>query len=200
LRTDPRHVVRVILAAGAFGALLSACDQPMNTQPKVLPLRESTFFGDGRASRDLVANTIARGKLRDNDALFTGKVNDEEVTTFPLPVSRELIARGQERFNIFCAPCHARTGDGNGMIVQRGYAQPPSLHEDRLATATLGHFYDVITNGFGRMPDYSTQVPVHDRWAIIAYVRALQLSRRATLEDVPEAERAGLAAAGGLAQ
>lgn len=197
--TKPRKLA-LLLIAGGIG--LCACDQPMNYQPKLKPLQESDMFADRRGSRNLVENTVARGHLRDNPALFTGKVDGAEVTTFPMTLTREFVKHGQNRFNIYCAPCHGRTGEGDGMIVQRGYAKPPSFHEDRLVTSTIGHFYDVISNGFGRMPDYSTQVPVRDRWAIIAYVRALQLSRRASMDDVPEAERARLAtaAAGGAQQ
>src|SRR5688572_25989742 len=167
----------------------------MHDAPSYDPLQESTFFADGRASRVLVANTVARGQLREDEHLFTGKINGQLATEFPMPVTAEVMARGQERFNAFCSPCHGRTGEGNGMIVQRGFRQPPSYHEDRLVEAPAGHFFDVMTNGFGAMQDYAAQVPVADRWAIAAYIRALQLSRRATMADVPADRRAELDAA-----
>jgi len=164
----------------------------MHDAPRYEPLEASTFFSDGRASRALVANTVPRGHLREDEHLFTGKVGGQLVTEFPMPVTAEVMARGQERFNVFCAPCHSRKGDGTGMIVQRGFRQPPSYHEDRLVNAPVGYFFDVMTNGFGAMQDYSAQVPVADRWAIAAYIRALQLSRRGTVNDVPAERRAEL--------
>jgi mono/diheme cytochrome c family protein len=170
----------------------------MHDAPSYDPLQESTFFVDGRASRTLVANTVPRGLLREDEHLYTGKVNGQLATEFPMPVTSDVMARGQERFNVFCSPCHGRTGEGNGMIVQRGFRQPPSFHEDRLLTAPAGYFFDVMTNGFGAMQDYSAQVPVADRWAIAAYVRALQLSRRATMDDVPADRRGELDGAGNV--
>jgi mono/diheme cytochrome c family protein len=133
----------------------------------------------------LVANTVARGQLREDEHLFTGKVGGQLATEFPTPVTAETMARGQERFDVFCSPCHGRTGDGNGMIVQRGFRRPPSYYEERLRNAPVGYLFEVMTNGFGAMQDYSAQVPVADRWAIAAYVRALQLSRSGTLNEVP---------------
>ncbi len=130
---------------------------------------------------------MARGELHDDPHLYTGRVNGALVTTFPFPVSREVLERGRDRYNIFCAPCHDRVGNGNGMIVRRGFRAPPSFHIDRLRQAPVGHYFDVITNGFGAMPDYAAQIPAHDRWAVIAYIRALQLSQRATPADVPPA-------------
>jgi mono/diheme cytochrome c family protein len=167
----------------------------MHDAPSYDPLQESTFFADGRASRALVANTVARGQLREDEHLYTGRINGELAAEFPMAVTAEVMARGQERFNVFCAPCHGRTGEGNGMIVQRGFRQPPSYHEDRLVEAPAGHFFDVMTNGFGAMQDYSAQVPVTDRWAIAAYIRALQFSRRAGAADVPADRRAEMDAA-----
>ena len=164
----------------------------MHDQPKYIPLRESTFFADQRSARPLVAGTIARGQLRDDPLLFTGKVNGADATVFPFPIDDNVMARGQERFNIYCSPCHGRTGQGDGMIVRRGYRKPPTYHQDRLREAPVGHFFDVITNGFGAMPDYAAQVAVRDRWAIAAYIRALQLSEHATMNDVPAAERGNL--------
>src|SRR5678809_1626858 len=126
------------------------------------------------------------------DSLYTGKIGGQLATEFPMPVTAEMMARGQERFNVFCSPCHGRTGDGTGLIVQRGFRQPPSYYEDRLVNAPVGYLFDVMTNGFGAMQDYSAQVPVADRWAIAAYIRALQLSQRATVDDVPANRRAEL--------
>jgi len=167
----------------------SACRQDMHDQPKYVPLRGSTFFTDARSARPLVEGTVARGQLHDDELMYTGKVNGQDATMFPARVDAATMARGRERFEIYCAPCHGRTGQGNGMIVLRGYRRPPSFHEERLRTAPVGHFFDVITNGFGAMPDYAAQVRVEDRWAIIAYLRALQLSEHATLADVPPAQR-----------
>ncbi len=168
---------------------LAGCRQDMHNQPKYIPLRESDFFADRRSGRPFVDGTVARGVVEDNDLLNTGKVNGELATVFPFPITADVMQRGQERFNIFCSPCHARTGDGDGMVVRRGFRAPPSLHVDRLRQAPPGHFFDVITNGFGAMPDYKQQVPVRDRWAIVAYIRALQASTAAGLADVPEQHR-----------
>ena len=173
----------------AVSCLVSACRQDMHDAPRYEPLEASTFFTDGRASRLLVANTVARGQLRDDEHLYTGKVGGQLATEFPMPVTAAVMARGRERFNVFCSPCHGRTGDGTGMIVQRGFRQPPSYYEDRLVNAPVGYLFDVMTNGFGAMQDYASQVPVTDRWAIAAYVRALQFSRRGTLDGVPTDRR-----------
>jgi len=175
---------------------LAGCRQDMHDAPRYEPLEESVFFGDGGASRMLVANTVPRGFLREDELLYTGKVGGEIADMFPMPVTAEVMARGQERFNVFCSPCHGRTGEGNGMIVQRGFRAPPSYHEERLREAPAGYFFDVMTNGFGAMQDYAAQVPVADRWAIAAYIRALQLSQGASLDDVPADRRADLDAAG----
>jgi len=164
----------------------------MHDQPKFIPLRQTDFFGDARSARPLVSGTVARGQLRENTVLYTGKSNGADVTEFPFPITAQVMVRGQERFNIYCSPCHGRTGQGNGMIVQRGYRPPPTYHQDRLRDAPVGHFFDVITNGFGAMPDYAAQVKPEDRWAIIAYIRALQLSEHATIADVPETQRGAL--------
>jgi mono/diheme cytochrome c family protein len=173
-----------------FMALVgSACRQDMHDQPKYIPLRESSFFNDDRSARPLVEGTVARGQLHDDELLYTGKARGEDATVFPFAITADVMARGQERFNIYCSPCHGRTGQGDGMVVRRGYRRPPSLHVDRLRTAPAGHFFDVITNGFGAMPDYASQIRAEDRWAIIAYMRALQLSEHATPGDVPAGER-----------
>jgi mono/diheme cytochrome c family protein len=170
-------------------SFFAACRQDMHDQPKYIPLRESSFFGDVRSARPLVEGTVARGHLRDDTLLYTGKVGKADATVFPFAVDARVMARGQERFNIYCSPCHGRTGQGDGMVVRRGYRRPPSYHQDRLREAPVGHFFDVITNGFGAMPDYATQIKPEDRWAIVAYVRALQLSEHAPLSDIPASER-----------
>jgi mono/diheme cytochrome c family protein len=181
--------VAVIVMTVAF----AGCRQDMHDAPRYEPLEASTFFADGRGSRMLVANTVARGMLREDDHLYQGKIDGELTDVFPMPVTSDVMARGQERFNVFCSPCHGQTGEGNGMVVQRGFRAPPSYHEQRLRDAPAGYFFDVMTNGFGAMYDYSSQVSVSDRWAIAAYIRALQRSREATIDDVPAARRAELA-------
>jgi mono/diheme cytochrome c family protein len=174
------------------GCLNTACRQDMHDQPKYPPLRESTFFGDARSARPVVQGTVARGQLHDDLLLYTGKRNGVDAELFPFPVTDRVMKRGQERFNIYCSPCHGRTGEGDGMVVQRGYRRPPSYHQDRLRTAPVGHFFDVMTNGFGAMPDYAVQVTAEDRWAIAAYIRALQLASHATQADVPAENRGQL--------
>ncbi|HEY3876838.1 MAG TPA: cytochrome c [Candidatus Kapabacteria bacterium] len=194
---------------------LASCRQDMQDQPKYLPYRGSEIFPDSLSSRNLVEGTVPRGYLWLDQALYTGKSGTaghpadsakagatmgtaktsvptrpaaaagSDVNEFPFPITKEILDRGQERFNIYCSPCHGVLGDGRGMIVNRGFRPPPSYHQDRLRTAPLGHFFDVITNGFGAMPDYSMQIPPHERWAIIAYIRALQLSQNANIADVP---------------
>jgi len=167
-----------------------ACRQDMHDQPKYPPLRPSQFFGDERSERQLIEGTIPRGHLDDDQALYTGKGPDGKfLDTFPFPVTKDVILRGQERFNVYCSPCHDRLGDGNGKIVRRGYRHPPSYHIDRLRTVPNGYIFDVMTNGFGAMPDYAAQVTPRDRWAIVAYIRALQLSHNANVNDVAPADR-----------
>lgn len=161
----------------------------MHNQPKAIPLRESVFFRDGSSARPLVEGTVARGTLQDDAAFFTGKNGAVVLDALPFPLTAEVLDRGEQRFNIYCAPCHDTAGTGQGMIVHRGYRQPPSYHIDRLRTAPLGHFYDVMTNGFGAMPDYRAQISPRDRWAIAAYVRALQISQHAAAADIPQEER-----------
>jgi mono/diheme cytochrome c family protein len=181
-------VIGVLLAGG--------CRQDMHDQPKYKPLRESDFFADKRASRPLVAGTVARGSLREDALLYTGKLESGMPTAeLPMPVTSELLARGREQFQTYCTPCHGRTGAGDGMIVQRGFKRPSSFHINRLRMMPVGYLYDVITNGFGAMSDYSAQVTVKDRWAIAAYVRVLQLSQYAPVDVVPAAERATLESA-----
>jgi mono/diheme cytochrome c family protein len=164
----------------------------MDQQPKFKPLDPSPFFSDGRSARPPVADTVARGDLWLDDHLYIGKVNGKDVEVFPYPVTAEVLARGRERYDIFCSACHGRVGDGQGMIVKRGFPAPPSYHIDRLRQAPVGHYFDVITNGFGRMFPQAERVPVKDRWAIIAYIRALQLSQNATLSNLPAQDQAEL--------
>jgi mono/diheme cytochrome c family protein len=189
--SSPRAAQTLRLACVAFfaGVAAAGCRQDMQDQPKYQPLERSTFFLDGQASRTPVAGTVPRGDLREDALLYTGKVDGQDALLFPFQVDQAVMARGQERFNIYCSPCHGRTGLGDGMVVRRGYRRPPSFADDRLRQAPVGHFFDVVTNGFGAMPDYSSQIKPADRWAIVAYVRALQLSAHATLDDVPAAER-----------
>jgi mono/diheme cytochrome c family protein len=163
----------------------------MHVQPRYNPYDQTDFFGDGQSARQPVAGTFPRGELTlgPQELLYTGKVNGQPSEAFPFPVAQGIVERGRERFNVFCSPCHGFAGDGDGMIVQRGFRRPPSLHEDRLRAAPAGHYFDVITNGFGVMYPYGYRVAPRDRWAIIAYVRALQLSRQASINDIPEEER-----------
>ncbi len=167
---------------------LSGCDMlDMYDEPRFEPLEANTFFDDGASARPLVAGTVARGDLREDEALYTGKVDGKYVTELPLELDQALLARGRERFDIYCSPCHGRLGNGRGMIVERGFRQPPSfVSTDRLLNSPIGHFYDVISHGFGAMPSYASRVPPRDRWAIGAYIRALQRSQNGSIEDVPE--------------
>lgn len=180
------------LAAALFLVLAPGCRQDMHDQPKYVPLRQSSFFGDERSARPLVPGTVARGHLHDDALLYTGKINGADATVFPLVPDARVMARGQERYDIYCSPCHGRTGQGDGMVVRRGFRRPPTFHQDRLRNAPIGHLFDVITNGFGAMPDYATQIRAEDRWAIVVYMRALQLSEHATLADVAEGKRSEL--------
>jgi hypothetical protein len=151
----------------------------MHNQPRYKPFATTDFFGDGRSERPSIEDTVARGQLHLNDARYTGKVNGKDIDYFPIQITRADLTRGQERFDIYCSPCHGRLGDGRGMIVLRGFRQPPSYYEPRLVTAPVGHFFDVMTNGFGAMFSYASRVPVDDRWRIAAYIQALQLSANA---------------------
>jgi mono/diheme cytochrome c family protein len=175
-----RGAALVLLAAA-----VTACRQDMHDQPKYRPFRESDIFADKRSARPLVPGTVARGTLREDTVLYTGKVGNDFATEIPVKVTAELLARGQTQFQVFCSPCHGRTGRGDGMVVQRGFKKPSSYHVDRLRQMPIGYFYDVMTNGFGAMADYSAQVSPMDRWAIAAYVRTLQYSQYAPAADVP---------------
>lgn len=169
----------------------------MQDQPKYKYLRGSAFFEDKRSARPVVEDTVARGFLHADTRFTTGKENGQPIATLPVPLrlSRELLERGRQRYGIYCTPCHGLTGNGLGIVVQRGYRQPPSFHIDRLREAPVGYFFDVETHGFGAMMDYAAQIPPEDRWAIAAYLRALQLSQRTTLADVPASARAALESA-----
>lgn len=174
--------------------LAAGCDQRMADQPKRMPLSTSRFFADGRSSRPIVPGTVAQGQLAIDRHLTEGRVGREEADTFPFPITEEILERGRQRYDIFCSPCHDRTGSGEGRIVRRGFRHPPSYHQERLRRASVGHFFTVITHGQGAMNDYAAQIPVGDRWAIIAYIRALQESRNATAEEVPDEELQALEA------
>jgi mono/diheme cytochrome c family protein len=162
------------------------CRLDMHVQPRYNPLAKSDFFPDQRAARPPVEGTVARGDERADTYFYTGKIGNNDGDFLPFPVTHDVLQRGRERFNVYCSPCHSRVGDGNGMIPSRGFARkPPSYHIARLQKAPIGYFFDVMTNGFGIMLDYSAQISAHDRWCIAAYIRALQLSQNATAADVP---------------
>ena len=206
INTLSTRASRLVITAAATVALFSAlgCRQDMHDQPKFHRQRGTSFFADGRSVRPQVENTVARNQLREDSYFYTGFTGGKEGDGMPFPVTMDVLARGQERYNVYCTPCHSRVGNGAGMIVQRGYAKAGNFHVERLQKAPLGHFFNVITNGYGAMPDYATQVAPVDRWAIVAYIRALQLSQNATQADVPSgshveplssiAERQGLPA------
>ncbi|QMV18608.1 cytochrome c [Granulicella sp. 5B5] len=181
------RVMRSISAMGVAATMLlvAGCRQDMHNQPKFIPQRGTSFFADGRSVRPQVENTVARGQLHEDTYFYTGMVNGKEGDGLPIELTAAVLERGQERYNIYCTPCHSRVGNGNGMIVQRGYKPAGNFHTDRLRQAPLGHFFSVMTNGYGAMPDYSAQITPVDRWAIAAYIRALQLSQDAKASDVP---------------
>jgi len=192
-RIMPLAVTRTLVVCAVFAAFaLAGCRQDMHVQPKYVPEDPRNFFPDGRSERQPVAGTVARGELRTDELLYTGKVNGAVADLFPFPIAAADLSRGRERYNIYCSPCHDYTGSGNGMIVQRGFPAPPSFHIARLRQAPAGHFFDVITNGFGAMYSYASRVPPDDRWRIAAYIRALQLSQHASSADVPEPQRPAL--------
>ncbi len=175
-----RKAALLTVLAGSVCA--TACRQDMHNQPRYKPFAASTFFGDGRSERPTIEDTVARGQLHLDQARYTGKMNGKDIDYFPIQITRADVQRGQERFTIYCTPCHGRLGDGHGMIVLRGLRQPPSYHDPRLVNAPVGHFFDVMTNGYGAMYSYASRVPVDDRWRIAAYIRALQLSQNAPAE------------------
>ncbi len=204
-RTDKKRTVIFAFCLLPFAFLSSACREDMQNQPKYKPYRASAFFKDGQSGRQPVEGTVARGQLKDDALFFTGKTPQTGsgsqsqgdtasefpgfTATFPFAVTEEILQRGQERYNIYCSVCHDRTGYGEGMVVLRGYKKPPSFHIDRLRQAPVGYLYDVITNGFGAMPDYAAQIQAKDRWAIVAYLRALQLSQNTKVDALPADER-----------
>jgi hypothetical protein len=182
----------LFLTACVALVVIAGCGQNMRDQTKLEPFEANTFFPNSQSARPLVDGVVARGQLRDDELLYTGMVGGQLSDTFPFTVTMDVLERGRLRFNIYCSPCHGQVGDGNGMIVQRGFTHPPSFHDDRLRQAPAGHFFDVITNGYGAMYSYASRVAPEDRWAIIAYIRALQLSQHATLDDVPPDQRGQL--------
>ena len=179
-------------AAGLIVAVgfTTACRLDMHVQPRQNPLSYSDFYSDHRSARPPVEGTVARGQLHEDTYFYTGKIGDNPGNQMPFAVTKEVLERGRERYNIYCAPCHSRVGDGNGFVPSRGFARkPPSFHIVRLQKAPLGYFFDVMSNGFGIMPDYASQIPTQDRWDIVAYIRALQLSQSATMADVPQGQK-----------
>ncbi len=184
--------VKKLAGAMLLCVSLAACQQQMSEQPRLGPLEKSEFFDDGRASRPAVEGTVARGFLREDEHLYRGLIDDKPADSFPFAIDRQVLQRGQERYNIFCSPCHDRTGSGQGMIVRRGFRAPPSFHSERLRETPEGMFFQHISRGTGVMPDYAQQLAPEDRWAIVAYIRALQLSQNARPADLSQAERAKL--------
>ena len=183
-----------VACLGMMALLLAGCRLDMHIQPKYLPYEPTDFFSDGRSERQPVPGTVARGQLRVDELLYSGTENGVESNRFPFPITRADLERGRERYNVYCTPCHDYTGSGRGMIVQRGFPQPPSYHIQRLRDAPVGHFYAVMTNGFGAMYSYAARIEPADRWRIAAYIRVLQLSENAKVDDVPQEDRAKLAA------
>lgn len=190
-----RHNFGLLLIGGALLAT-TACRQDMHNQPRYKAFASTDFFGDGRSARPTIADTVARGQLRIDQARFTGKADGKDIDYFPIQITKADVARGQERFNIYCSPCHGRLGNGHGMVVSRGLRQPPDYLDPRLENAPVGHFFDVMTNGYGAMYSYASRVAPDDRWRIAAYIRALQLS-----QDAPPqvAAQYGMKAGGGSA-
>lgn len=180
---------KLLPAVIALVAVTGGCRIDMHIQPYYRPMAKSDFFEDGRSARMPVEGTVARGDLREDNYFYTAKIGNAIGDYMPFPVTAEVLARGRERFNITCAPCHGRVGDGLGFIPTRGFRQPPSFHIDRLRKVPIGYFFDVDTNGFGVMPDYAAQVAVRDRWCIAAYIRALQLSQNAPASAIPAGQK-----------
>jgi len=181
-----KHSSRLFaLGSAAVLLLIGGCRQDMQNQPKMIPQRGSSMFADHRSARPQVPGTVARGQLYEDQYFYTGLIDGKEQNAMPFPVTLEVLERGQERFNIYCTPCHSRVGNGDGMIVQRGYKPAGNYHDAKHLAQPLSHYFYVMTHGYGAMPNYSAQVTPIDRWAIAAYIRALQLSQNATLTDVP---------------
>jgi hypothetical protein len=189
---DPVQILAGCLLGVAALAWLPSCRRDMYDQPRIKPFGRSEFFADERAMRPTVAGTVARGRLELDELLFKGTEGGKPAERFPFPVTLSVLERGRERFDIYCAICHGHDGYGKGMVVGHGYIQPASLHAERLRTAPLGHFYAVITDGFGAMADYSDRIDPRDRWAIVAYIRALQTSQYASVDELPESLRGQL--------
>ena len=185
----------LMLFAGSMLCALTGCRQDMFDQPKSSPLGPSDFFEDGAASRPIPPHTVARNQLDADEAFNAGMIGTNLVTTFPFPVTGAVLRRGRECYEIDCVPCHGETGDGNGIVVERGFPAPPSYNIQRLRDAPAGHFFDVMTRGYGVMYSYAARVTPADRWAIAAYIRALQLSQHATPADVPTNQLAELESA-----
>jgi mono/diheme cytochrome c family protein len=183
-RLQARNSPSVLCVSVSLWLFIGGCRQDMHDAPRYEAYEKSDFFGDARSMRPQVEGTVARGQLREDTALFAGKTGAAFVTANALPVTLPLLHRGRQRYEIYCAPCHGQAG-GDGIVVRRGYRAPPSLHIDRLRGQADGYMYDVITNGFGVMPDYASQIAVRDRWAIVAYIRALQLSQHAPIAALP---------------
>ncbi len=180
----------VLLSLGAVA--LTGCRTDMQDQPKYKPLAESDFFADHRSARPQVEGTVARGHLRIDQARYTGRVNNNDIDYFPIAITADDVRRGQQRFDVYCAPCHGRIGDGQGLVVKRGFLAPPSYYTAKLMSSPVGHFFDVISNGFGAMRSYGARVAPDDRWRIAAYIRALQYSMTRTIADVPSDQRGNL--------
>jgi mono/diheme cytochrome c family protein len=195
-KSEPRKFAAsardALAACVIFSALLLGCRQDMHVQPKYVPEDPSSFFADGRSERPPVEGTVARGQLRTDELLYTGRINGAAADLFPFPITAADLSRGRDRYNIYCSPCHDYTGSGNGMIVQRGFPAPPSFHIERLRQAPAGHFFEVITNGLGLMYSYASRVSPEDRWRIAAYIRVLQLSQHGSMADVPASESGAL--------
>lgn len=186
MRGHGTEMMKKMLLLGAVSGLMfvAGCRQDMQDEPKFFPQRGTTFYPDGRSARPQVEGTIARGQLHEDSYFYTGMVAGKEGDMMPFPVTMDVLQRGQERFNIYCSACHSRVGNGAGMIVDRGYKPAGNFHDARLMAAPLGHFFNVMSNGYGAMPDYAAQLTPADRWAVAAYIRALQLSQSATTADV----------------
>ena len=201
VKSGRRLIFVLILLAFVLSGV--GCRYDMQDQPRYKALKKSDFFSDGKAMRELPEGTVPRGFLKENKAFYTGKKDNpdpnaqaqtttdakgntvvasfpNDISDFPIPITKEVIDRGQQRYNIYCIVCHGPTGNGDGMIVRRGFPQPPTYHDDRLINAPVGHFFDVMTNGWGKMNSYAAQVPAADRWAIVAYIRTLQISQDPT--------------------
>ena len=193
MRPDRPSTRRVLLSLAAVALVTAGCRQDMHDKGRIKPFEESRYFADGRGARLLPAGTVARGFLRDDIGLYKGQTPEGDfLAQIPMPVTRELVLRGQSRFNVYCTPCHGRVGQGDGMIVQRGFKKPVSFHDPRLRMTPAGYFFDVMTNGFAQMPSYAAQVTPEDRWAIVAYIRALQLSQNVPAAELTAADRAAI--------